>query len=75
MSLSNVVRRLTASEVAREPRSLALIAWFDGWGQATGLPPREYPRVISEAEARHWRQGWCEGKAADAEWAARQIPA
>jgi hypothetical protein len=67
MALSNVVRRLTAAELAREPRSLALIAYFDGWGQATGLPPRDYPRVITAAEARHWREGWAEGKAAAAQ--------
>lgn len=72
MALTNVVRRLTVSERAREPRSLALIAYFDGWGQATGLPPRDYPRVITDAEARSWRDGWWDGKAEQAAWDARQ---
>lgn len=71
MSLSSVVRTLSASELAREPRSLALIAYLDGWGQATGLPPMTYPRRISAAEARHWREGWTEGKADQAAWEAR----
>lgn len=68
MSLSNVVRHLSASELAREPRSLGVIAYLDGYGQATGLPPMTYPRRISAAESRHWREGWDEGKADQAAW-------
>jgi hypothetical protein len=64
MSLSNVVPRLSAAERAREPRSLGVVAWFDGWGQAQGWPPRTYPRLMTVAESRHWREGWAEGKAA-----------
>lgn len=71
MALSNVVRRLNASERAREPRSLAVIAYFDGYGQAQGWEPRDYPRVITDAEARHWREGWAEAKRDQAAWDAR----
>lgn len=63
MSLSNVVRRLSRGDLAREPRSLAVIAYYDGWGQAHGMPPKEYPRPITTAEAAHWREGWADGKA------------
>ena len=66
MALSNVVRRLSDGELAREPRSLGVVAWFDGWGQAQGMAPTTYPRRLSAAEAEHWREGWAEGKAAQA---------
>lgn len=72
MSLTSVARRLTPAELAREPRHLGVIAYFDGWAQATGLPPATYPRLITEAEAEHWREGWNEAKAAEAEQAAHE---
>lgn len=61
MSLTNVARRLTKGERAREPRSLGLIAWFDGWGQAHGHRPSDYPRRLTTDEARDWREGWLAG--------------
>lgn len=68
MTLTNVKRRLTAAELAREPRSLALVAWFDGWGQATygRQAAMTYARPVTTAEAGSWRRGWAEG------WAERQ---
>jgi hypothetical protein len=65
MSLTNVARRLTASEIARESRSLAILAWFDGWGRAQNpaAPGMEYPRRLTAHEAESWREGWREGHA------------
>lgn len=68
MSLENVVDELDASELAIEPRSLALIAYYDGWGQSVGLPAMTYPRRITRAEAEHWQEGWDEGKTHTAAW-------
>ena len=60
--LRGVARRLTAADRAREPRSLAVVAWFDGWGQALGMPPKPYPRHLSPAEGRAWREGFQQGR-------------
>lgn len=66
MSLTNVKARLTAAERAREPRSLALRAYYDGWTQATSgrQAAMTYPRPLTTVEARSWRKGWAEGFAA-----------
>lgn len=61
MSLSNV-GRVTTAEMALEPRSLGVLAWFDGWGQAHGGRPTDYPRRLTASEGRDWREGWNEGK-------------
>lgn len=66
MSLTGVARRLTAAERAREPRSLAVIAWFDGYAQGSGssIPRRRaatYPRRLDPTEAVSWREGWADG--------------
>jgi len=56
---------LTADEKAREPRSLALVAWFDGWAQALGISSGTngtYPRRLDASEQREWREGFAEGK-------------
>lgn len=71
MSLTNVVRRLPAGELARDPRHMGVIAYLDGYGQAVGYPPMTYPRKITVEEARHWREGWAEAKADTAAWKAR----
>lgn len=68
MALSSVVPRLTDAERAREPRSLGLVAWFDGWGQAQGMPPHTYPRLLDAAEGAEWREGWATAKAEEAAW-------
>ena len=39
--------KVTDSDMAREPRSEALIAWFDGWGQSQGMPPKTYSRRLT----------------------------
>lgn len=56
------VGRLTAAEREREPRSLGLVAWYDGYMQASyGARPSPMPRRLDAAEARSWREGWAEG--------------
>lgn len=69
MALSGVAPRgrVSPAELAREPRHLGVVAWFDGWGQALGMTPYSYPRLLSSAEARCWREGWAEGCAARVE--------
>jgi len=65
MSLSNVARRLTKAEIAREPRSLAVIAWFDGNAVGSGLKSRTtYPRRLTRDEAESWREGGRDGRRA-----------
>lgn len=62
MSLTGVAHRLTHSEREREPKSLAVIAWFDGWARGAGEGPhRTYPRRLSLSEAAAWREGHREG--------------
>jgi hypothetical protein len=63
--------RITHSDRAREPRSLAVVAWYDGWGQASGMRAYTYPRRLDTFEVQSWREGWAEGKAAGAAWDAR----
>jgi hypothetical protein len=46
---------LTADELARDPRHMGVLAWFDGWGQAGGGKPTTYPRRLTAAEGRDWR--------------------
>lgn len=70
MSLSGVspTGRLSRAERAREPRSLGVVAWFDGWSQGLGIgSPAEYPRLLDAREAREWRDGFREGRANRAE--------
>lgn len=64
--LTNVARRLTAAERAREPRGLHVVAWFDGWSQAGGGTPDDFPRRLTPDEAAAWRKGWAERKRQDA---------
>lgn len=59
-------RALTAAEKAREPRSLAIVAWYDGWGQGQGMRPGNcgtYARRLTAAEQAEWRAGYAEGRA------------
>lgn len=62
--LTNVARRLTAAELAREPRILHVVAWFDGYGQATGGAKAAvaHPRRFTLDEAAAWREGFSEAK-------------
>ena len=55
--------KVTDSDMAREPRSEALIAWFDGWAAGGGQGPRGhvYPRRLTHAEQQAWRDGHREG--------------
>jgi hypothetical protein len=62
---------LTADELARDPRHMGVLAWFDGWGQAGGGKPTTYPRRLTAAEGRDWREGWAARVAEDAAWEAR----
>lgn len=55
---------LTEEELAREHRSLGVVAWFDGWGQGLGLQPNacgDYPRRLDAAEQASWREGHAQG--------------
>lgn len=56
---------LTEDELAREHRCLGVLAWFDGWGQAQGMPPihGDYPRRLDACEQAEWREGHAEGVA------------
>lgn len=64
MALTNVADRLTAEELAREPRLLHVVAWFDG--NARGGNPNarkaDFPRRLTRGEATSWRQGFGEGR-------------
>lgn len=54
-------RPLTAAEKAREPRSLGVVAWFDGWAQGHGMPRNgngDYPRRLTAGEQDEWREGF-----------------
>ncbi len=68
MSLTNV-GHVTAAEMAREPRMMHVVAWFDGWGQCNGMPPMDHPRRLTAAEGREWRAGWRAAAAENAEHA------
>lgn len=64
MALTGTARRLTEAERAREPRSLAVIAWFAGeeFG-STGRPSRHtFPRRLTPDEAKSWREGFRAGR-------------
>jgi len=55
---------LAEDELAREHRSLGVVAWFDGWGQGMGMQPGAvgtYPRRLNAAEQASWREGHAEG--------------
>jgi hypothetical protein len=57
-------RRLSAAELAREPRDMGIVAWYDGWGQGAGLARGkcgDYLRRLTADEAREWREGFREG--------------
>lgn len=68
MSLTGVARQLTAAELAREPRSLAVLAYYDGWSRGTNAraTPTEYPRRLTADEARAWRDGYDEARGSTA---------
>jgi hypothetical protein len=57
--------RLTKAEVAREPRMLHVLAWFDGnaRGSNPNARPMDMPRRLTVDEAASWREGWMEGLA------------
>lgn len=60
--------RLGEAERAREPRCMAVVAYFDGWSRGLRIgAPHEYPRLLDACEARAWREGWIEGCAERAE--------
>ena len=62
--LTGVARALTAGEISREPRSLGVIAYFDGY--MTGAYGRRnaqtYPRRLTRNEEADWREGFAEGR-------------
>lgn len=62
--LTGVVRRLTAEQLAREPRSLGVIAYFAGYdyGSNGRVSRLEFPREITPGEERDWREGFAEGR-------------
>lgn len=67
MSLSGALRpgeRMTAAELAREPRMLHVVAWFGGEaaGSSGRQDSRDYPRRLTRDEADSWREGWREGR-------------
>ncbi|MCR6649722.1 MAG: hypothetical protein NVV70_16885 [Cellulomonas sp.] len=68
MSLTSVARRLTVAELAREPRSLSVLAYFDGWARGCNpaATPQDYPRRLTTDEARCWREGYDDGRASTA---------
>jgi len=72
VSRPDTVTELDSGELAREPRNLGLIAYYDGWGQSVGMAPMTYPRTLTDAEGEHWQEGWNEGKAQQAEWERRR---
>lgn len=74
MSLRGVVETLTDEQRAAEPRSLAVVAYFDGWARkATPLATAHtYPRPLTPAEAESWREGYRDAVAQQAEWERQQ---
>lgn len=60
MALTNVARRLTAGEIAREPRNLGVVAWFDGYARGNNpkAPATNFPRRLTTGEASDWRDGY-----------------
>lgn len=63
MSMSPAPGRLTKAELAREPRHLHVVAYYDGYMQASyGADPSPMPRRLTVDEARSWREGWAEGQ-------------
>lgn len=64
MSLTNVAPRLTTGELAREPRMLHVLAYFDGYtrGSYPGARRTEYPRRLTPDEGASWRDGFAEGR-------------
>jgi hypothetical protein len=74
MTLTNVVERLTPQQQEAEPRSLAIVAFFDGWARKA-LPlkaPVTYPRPLTPDEAESWRDGYRTAIADAAEWERQQ---
>lgn len=65
MSLTGWADQLSESERALEPRSLGLVAFFDGWARAAlpAAPPYVYPRRLDPGELEDWREGYREGRA------------
>jgi uncharacterized lipoprotein YddW (UPF0748 family) len=74
VSVTGVVRSLTAEQQAAEPRSLELVAWFDGYARKAYplKKPATYPRPLLPHEAESWRQGYREAVAQAAEWERQQ---
>lgn len=63
MALVGVVPLLTAAELAREPRDLGVIAYFDGYAAGGGhLRNQTFPRPLTRAEEVSWREGFAEGR-------------
>lgn len=65
MTLLGVTKKLTAREVADEPRSLGVVAYFDGYiFGAYGNPARnqDFPRRLTRSEEIDWREGFNEGR-------------
>ena len=56
---------LSPGERARETRSLAIIALFDGWSTGVGMARMsdQIPRRLTLSEAAAWREGFAEGRA------------
>lgn len=54
--------RMPAAELAREPRSQGVIAWFDGNVVGSGGGRRfDFARRLTHAEEAAWREGFVEG--------------
>jgi hypothetical protein len=63
MCLTPVVARLSDADRAREPRTLGVIAWFDGNAFGSGQGRRfDIPRPLTRSEERAWREGFTEGR-------------
>lgn len=74
MTLTSVVQHLTPEQHDTEPRSLAIIAFFDGWARKA-LPlkaPATYPRPLTPDEADSWRDGYRHAIADHADWERQQ---
>lgn len=66
MTLRNVLtprETLTAGELAREPRNLGVIAWFDGNAFGSDQGRRfDFPRRLTRSEGHAWREGFTVGR-------------
>jgi hypothetical protein len=64
----------STTDMLLEPRSLSVVAWYDGWTRATtpGAKRREFLRRLTDDELESWREGWMQGLAENREWEERR---